>query len=144
MPVTITIESKGLTELHQRFRESPYWVKKLTQDALGKSAKSVWNRLRNYTQTVPEPRGDYVRTFRLKRSAMYEVDSAKLEARIFAHGGVAPYAAKVWGYDTQIEIHQGRWWTNKSVAESMRGVIGKHFMEAARNLEKALAGQRVI
>ena len=136
VPVVITIKSRGLTELARRMHEAPNTVQALISLALMKSADSVHKKLRTYTQAYPRKRASsYVRTFALRGSSRARMRGQN--TAIVTIGEGLDYAGKVMGYDTQMEMHKHMgWWTNKGVAEDMRGVIGKHFMSSAKELAR--------
>jgi len=139
MPVIITIKSRGLTELCRRYHESPAIVQGLITLALTNSAGAVHKKLRTYTQSYPRQRESaYIRTFALMQSVDCKVE---LNTAWITAGRGIDYASKVWGYDEQLEMHKHMgWWTNKSVAEDMRGVIGKHFVNSAKKMSEYLSG----
>lgn len=141
---TVTIEVYGLRELQERFKNSPQLIQKHGRPALKKAAKFTKNALRSYTATAPPPTPGpgpkYVRTFTLKRSIRYRTKALKrgLEAVIYSDPAIADYGPLVLGYDTQMDIHKGRWWTNKSTAEAVAPIIEKYFAEAIANVAKEL------
>lgn len=142
MASTVTIEVYGLRELQERFKNSPQLIQKHGRPALKKAARFTKDALRTYTQTAPPKPTDskYVRTFTLKRSIRYRTKALKrgLEATIYSDPAIADYGPEVLGYDTQMDIHKGRWWTNKSTAEAVAPIIERYFAEAIANVAKEL------
>ena len=66
----------------------------------------------------PERAGQrYVRTFRLRDSWAPEKARRAANAVVAAATNPTPYAAEVMGTEDQKPIHQGRWRTEKQVAE---------------------------
>ena len=136
--IVITMRSQGLTELRRRYNEAPNTVQALITLAITKSTADVHKKLRTYTQGNPRQRpSNYVRTFALRGSSRARIINKDTGEASIGHG--LDYADKVMGYQSQWGKHKAMgWWTNESVARNMRGVIGRHFMDSARELVKYL------
>ena len=138
---SVTMEVRGLDALIRRLDKAP--VRKFANEALEKSTKAVHKRLSGYTQTFPRrrPQQKYIRTFMLKGSIKFIIRpfgaSSSGEGRVYTGLDYAPY---VLGHASQTRIFADRWWTEKSVAEEMAPVVGKHFSEALDKAAKAIAG----
>lgn len=137
MASTVTVEIRGLAELQAKLNRAPAVVDKMIYAELGRSAKGIHKRLFTYTQSHPEkPYGSrYERTFKLMHSGQYR--AYKREARIWSP---LDYAGAVLGYNTQIDIHAGRWWTNKTVVDEMADWIKQNFAQGMERLAKSIGG----
>jgi len=139
MADAVTMEIRGLDALIRRLDKAP--VKKWANEALTDSVKAVHERLSEYTQTKPpKPSGStYIRTFTLKDSIQFSITpfGTSGEGRIYTALDYAPY---VIGHESQVALHMGRWWTEKSVAEEMKPIVINYFSEALDKVAQAIAG----
>jgi len=138
MADAVTLEIRGLDALIRRIDQAP--VQKWANEALAESTKAVHERLSEYTQTKPpKPAGStYIRTFTLKDSIQFTIKpfGTSGEGRVYTALDYAPY---VIGHESQVALHMGRWWTEKSVAEEMRPIVISYFSEALDKVAKAIA-----
>ncbi len=139
MADAVVMEIRGLDALLSRLDKAP--VQKLANEALTESTKVVHQRLSRYTQSYPpKPSGStYIRTFTLRDSIQFTVKpfGASGEGRVYTALDYAPY---VIGHESQVALHMGRWWTEKSVAEEMRPIVISYFSEAMDKVAQAIAG----
>jgi len=142
MSNAVTLEIRGLDALIRRIDQAP--VRKEANVALTKSTKAVHQRLSGYTQTYPprRPQQTYIRTFTLKGSIHYLVESLGVPGKS-GKGWIytfLEYAPPVMGHGRQTETFADRWWTEKSVAEEMMPVVINYFVEGMDKVAKAIAG----
>ena len=139
MADAVVMEIRGLDALIRRLDAAP--VQKLANEALTDSTKAVHERLSGYTQSKPpKPSGStYIRTFTLKDSIQFTVKpfGQSGEGRVYTALDYAPY---VIGHESQVTLHMGRWWTEKSVADEMIPIVISYFSEAMDKVAQAIAG----
>lgn len=144
MPSPI-IEVRGLQEIQQRMRAYPAKLSAAIKTTLGAALLALWENVPPYP---PEPENStYTRRVLLGKSLgssegggkagsqpdIFEVK--QLGAEWEGHFGTnLEYAPYVIGDDTQAEVHQGRWWTIKVIAERANEKIQKLFGVMAERL----------
>lgn len=141
MTSVVTIELGHLAELQSKLARAPALIDKMIGEELERSAGGIHKRLFTYTQDYPQkPYGSlYERTFKLMHSGQYRV--YKRSARIWSG---LDYAGAVLGYDTQIDLHAGRWWTNKTVVDEMADWIGQNFAQGLKRVAESIGTGSVL
>jgi hypothetical protein len=149
--MTSSIEIRGLKELIERMQKYPREL----QQSVGVTMDAAMLALHENVPPYPPPPGDssYDRTGTLGRTLgssegggrsgtpdVYEV--REMGSTWEGHFGTnLDYAPHVIGDDTQAWMHQGRWWTIKTVADKATDKINRMFGTLAEKLAKFLEGK---
>ena len=132
MPVSIEI--RGLDQLMARMQAYPDRLRRAIRSTMDSSLLTLWENVPSYPP--PPENSRYRRTGNLGRSLgsgmeggrlgnkpdIYEVKQlgAAWEGRF---GSELEYAPHVIGDNTQADVHAGRWWTIKNIAERAKDKI---------------------
>jgi len=137
----IKMQVKGLDEFIQRLDNAETWYFEEAGQAMSESVDIVHTRLSEYTQEVPPKPKDstYTRTFLLKES----IDKGWTALRDKVVGWALSnldYAPDVMGAASQIPLHQGRWWTQRDVAEEKLAQVRGLFAAAMQRFAQRMRG----
>jgi len=132
----IEVRVRGLDELVRRLSNISSRLPNAMGEAVKQSTGMIHERLAGYTQDYPpKPAGStYERTLKLQESIVEEVSASSGRA-----SSDLDYAPDVMGADSQIPLHQGRWWTQQDVADEMFPEVEGVFVEAVKKLVRESA-----
>jgi hypothetical protein len=146
MPVRMIVE--GLDEIIRKFRRFP----KQLDGAMSETLKASLIELQGSVLPYPpqNPDSDYVRTGTLGRTLgasmtgrpegkpdIFEVQKEGGKRWVGHFGTRLNYAEPVIG-EKQARVHQGRWWTIRTVAKRARPKIERRFRQMAEALARWL------
>ena len=150
--MTTQIEVKGLQPLIARMQKYPKELQKVMEITTKAALLVFWENVPPYPEKTE--RGSYDRTGTLGRSlgvgegggkagepsifTVKPIGTSGYEGKFGTNLGYAPY---VIGDGTQAKVHQGRWWTMKTIAEKSAAKIAKVFNTAGEKLAAFLAGK---
>lgn len=145
------IEIRGLKEIQERMQEYPQKLNAAIRKTMQAAILALWETVPPYPE--PPEGSTYRRTGTLGRTLgsgesggkasstpdIYEVKKmgSAYEGRF---GSSLEYAPYVIGDDTQAEVHRGRWWTMKVIAERATAKIDRLFEMLAEKLTAWLDG----
>lgn len=88
--------------------------------ALGEAEKRT-----NYTQNQPPrlPNQRYIRTFTLRSGWQNHIDKTSDGITARRYNNRTPYGMWVMGHGTQTALFRGRWPTDKSITDDLRGPV---------------------
>lgn len=137
----LDIQVKGLDELIQRLDNAETVFYEEAGEAMSESVDIVHTRLSVYTQEVPSKPQDstYIRTFTLMGSIGkgWQILHDKIVGWAASD---LDYAPDVMGAASQIPLHQGRWWTQRDVAEEKLAQVRGFFAAAMQRFAQRMTG----
>ena len=146
-----SVEIRGLTEIIQRMSAYPEKLRKVMKTGMDASLAILHESVPPY----PEPPADstYRRTGTLGRSIGVSFEGSEIgkpsiyetkqvgsgyEGRFGTNLEYAPY---VIGDGTQAQVHSGRWWTLKTVAEKAKAKLTKLWNGIGAQMARFLEGK---
>lgn len=146
------VEVKGLDELIKRMQAYPMELVKTMAVAMSASLNIFWENVPSYPKQRPD--ANYRRTGTLGRSlgssesggasgspSVYTIKSlgqSNFEGRFGTSLDYAPY---VIGDTTQAQVHQGTWWTIKTIAEKSQEKLGDLWTMVMEKMAAFLEGK---
>lgn len=149
---TPIIEVRGLRELIKRMQAFPQQMEAAAKTTMDAALLTLWENVPEYPD--PPQNSTYRRTGTLGRTLgsseaggkggkpdVYltrKLGGGNIEGRF---GTKLEYAPYVIGDDTQADVHKGRWWTMKTIAENASEKIERLFNTLADKLAAFLERQ---
>ncbi len=150
MPDPVTIKTDP-PDLRQRMQNYDRQMKRVLEETNKASLYVLWENVPSYPR---RPGSRYIRTGTLGRSLGVSMEGGQMGKPDIltqkplgptgwsgAFGSNVTYAADVIGEGTQKPVHQGIWWTLKTVADKASEKINRLHQAAADSMARWLDGK---